>query len=360
MSTTLNNILRNNPGKPATAHVPPGIDSSIEGAAAVQGQQAPLPPLPKVAEKPQQQAGQQAAAETGQQPKKGLGLVEIVQKLNPEPSEEQKEKERKKKKREQIFAAIGDGISALSNLYFASQYAPNMYSGANSASQRTNERWEKLAAERNANMKAYIDLLMRATQGDADWQRQLGLDKMKQERDQAADARAEAEEKRKEELHPFAKRKAEGDAQAAEARARHADEYEQSRIGRNKAAAGASDAAAGASRARAHYYNSGGGGSGGRYYGELYGKQYKTQADYEKAVLDAAKENGLKLYEEEIIKPAILLPDGRVLQEATTRREDRPIADIAAELEAIYRKNKKKPNPMGAEGGNGKKPNPMS
>lgn len=205
---------------------------------------------------------------TPKQPKR-LSYEDMFRQLNPykPPTQEELEKEKKKQKREQIFAAIGDGISALSNLYFTTQYAPNMYSGRNTASQRVKDRWDKLAADRNANMTAYINGLMRARQADdayndneRAWQRQLGLDKIKQERDKAADARAEAEEERKKELHPFAIRKAEGDAQTAEAEAKYAEEYQRSRITQNEAAAGASNAAAGASRARARYYDRGGSG----------------------------------------------------------------------------------------------------
>lgn len=200
-----------------------------------------------------------------------ISYEEMFKKLNPyqPPTAQELEKERKKQKREQIFAAIGDGISALSNLYFTTQYAPNMYSGHNTASQRTKERWDKLAADRNANMTAYINGLMRARQMDNEydnneraWARQLGLDKVKAERNKAADARAEEEQKWKRELHPFEVRAAEGKAKSSEAQAEYADAYEQSRIKRNDAAAGASNASASASRSRARYYDRGG--SGGK------------------------------------------------------------------------------------------------
>lgn len=76
-----------------------------------------------------------------------------------------------------------------------------MYRPVETQSEKTKKRWDKLAAERNANMTAYINGLMRARQADDTyndneraWQRQLGLDKIKQERDKAADARAEAKE----------------------------------------------------------------------------------------------------------------------------------------------------------------------
>ena len=271
-----------------------------------------------------------------------MSYVELFNRLTPyqPPTAEELEKERKKKKREQIFAAIGDGISALSNLFFTTQYAPNMYSGRNTASQRTRERWDKLAAERNANMTAYINGLMRARQADdaynaneREWQRQLGLDKVKAARDAAADARAEAEEQREKEMHDLNKQlrnnqitQAEYEAKKAEVEARYAPQLEQSKINRNKAAAGASNASASASRARARYYDNGGS-SGNRYYGEFQGKKYKTQADYEKAVLDAARDAGVDIYDTEVTERNY---KGKPIKQ---RRVKRSIASIAAEVD---------------------------
>ena len=276
------------------------------------------------------------------QPSRRLTYEEMFRQLNPykPPTPEELEKERKKQRREQIFAAIGDGISALSNLYFTTQYAPNMYSGRNTASQRVKDRWDKLAADRNANMTAYINGLMRARQADdayddneRQWARQLGLDKIKQQRDKAADARAEAKEKRDAEMHDLNKQlrnnqitQAEYEAKKAEVEARYAPQLEQSKINRNKAAAGASNASASASRARARYYDNGGS-SGNRYYGEFQGKKYKTQADYEKAVLDAARDAGVDIYDTEVTEKNY---KGEPRKQ---RRVKRSIAAIAAEVD---------------------------
>lgn len=328
MSTTFNNILGGGTRQTAPPTTPPPAAPDENRLTISDEEKKGISPSQAVQPAPAQQ-------EEPQQPKR-LSYEEMFRQLNPykPPTQEELEKERKKQRREQIFAAIGDGISALSNLYFTTQYAPNMYSGRNTASQRVKDRWDKLAADRNANMTAYINGLMKARQADdayddneRQWARQLGLDKIKQQRDAAADARAEAEEERKKELHPYARRKAEGDAQRAEAQAKYAEEYEQSRIGRNKAAAGASNAAAGASRARARYYDNGGS-SGNRYYGQFRGKSYKTQADYEKAVMDAAKDSGVALYEEEVLER------NYKGEPRKTRRVKRSIAAIAAEVDA--------------------------
>lgn len=352
MSTTLNNILGVS-GKPTAPYTPPGIDSSLPGAAGTQPRQSttgtppakPEPPTPQETSAALQQATPQVTdvEKTPIEVKpQRVSYEEMFRLLNPykPPTQEELEKERKKQRREQIFAAIGDGISALSNLYFTTQYAPNMYSGRNTASQRVKDRWDKLAADRNAKMTAYINGLMRARQADdayddneRQWARQLGLDKIKQQRDKAADARAEAKEKRDAEMHDLNKQlrnnqitQAEYEAKKAEVEARYAPQLEESKIGRNRAAAGASNASASASRARARYYDNGGS-SGNRYYGEFQGKKYKTQADYEKAVLDAARDAGVDIYDTEVTERNY---KGEPRKQ---RRVKRSIAAIAAEVD---------------------------
>lgn len=367
MATTLENILGGG-NKPVSPHTPPGFAPGMQGAAATpqQGGQAQNN---ATAQKPQTDTTAQdkstkrdgikaasisalipkeelhvpdgAIPKQPQQPKR-LSYEEMFRQLYPykPPTQEELEKERKKQRREQIFAAIGDGISALSNLYFTTQYAPNMYSGRNTASQRVKDRWDKLAADRNANMTAYINGLMRARQADdaynrseREWERQLGIDKIKQQRDAAADKRAEAKEQRDQEMHDLNKQlrnnqitQAEYEAKKAEVEARYAPQLEESKIGRNRAAAGASNASASASRARARYYDNGGS-SGNRYYGEFQGKTYKTQADYEKAVLDAARDAGVDIYDTEVTERNF---KGEPRKQ---RRVKRSIAAIAAEVD---------------------------
>lgn len=121
-----------------------------------------------------------------------MSYVEMYQRLNPfqPPTKEELEKERKKAKREKVFAAIGDGISALSNLYFTTQYAPNMYNQENAQSARIERKWQRLQADRDAQMNAYINNLMSAAQADGNredkdrnWQRLIGMDAYKKQKD---------------------------------------------------------------------------------------------------------------------------------------------------------------------------------
>ena len=111
-----------------------------------------------------------------------MSYVEMFQKMSPykPPTEEELEKERKKEKREKIFAAIGDGIAALSNLFFTTQGAPNAYDSKNSLSAKAQERWDKLKKERDENSRYYTAAYMQAMKNDEEgarddrnWRHQL-------------------------------------------------------------------------------------------------------------------------------------------------------------------------------------------
>lgn len=123
-----------------------------------------------------------------------MSYTDMFTKLNPyqPPTPEELANERKKEKREKVFSAISDGISALSNLYFTTKYAPNMYRHENSQSAKTENKWEKLRANRDAQQNAYIRNLMAARQADDErkdkdrnWMRQLGIDLYNQKKDAA-------------------------------------------------------------------------------------------------------------------------------------------------------------------------------
>lgn len=123
---------------------------------------------------------------------KKMSYVDMYKQLNPyqPPTQEELEKERKKEKREKLFASIGDTISALANLYFTTQYAPNMYKHENSQSDKVKSKWDKLREDRDAQMNAYIKNLMAAQQADDEnaenerkWQRQLDIDDYNKRKD---------------------------------------------------------------------------------------------------------------------------------------------------------------------------------
>lgn len=153
---------------------------SAERAEQYSGEEAHVPSVSS-SPKPEQTGGKTSVG----------GYEDLFRELNPytPPSAEEIEKEKKKQKRDAIFAAIGDGISALSNLFFTTQYAPNMYTGKNTMSERTKIRYDKLIKDREANNMAYFNGLMKAklaAAADADrerkWKRQLELDQEARDR----------------------------------------------------------------------------------------------------------------------------------------------------------------------------------
>lgn len=101
--------------------------------------------------------------------KSAMSYADMFAAMEPykEPTKEELEKERKKEKRERLFAAIGDGISALSNLFFTTQYAPNMYDpNKETNSEKVEHYWTNLRKEREANRRRYVDGYIKAKQAD--------------------------------------------------------------------------------------------------------------------------------------------------------------------------------------------------
>ena len=148
MSTTLDNIL--NTASPDTDNTPsPGAAAVQEGHQTGNATVEPEPPAQT----------EQSASQEGVSLKNPSFMDMIKPILEEDPLSE---KEKKKQKREKIFAAISDGISALSNLYFTTQYAPNMYTGKNTQSQATRERWEKLIKERKEDRNTRLEWMYKA------------------------------------------------------------------------------------------------------------------------------------------------------------------------------------------------------
>lgn len=190
-----------------------------------------------------------------------LSYTELYKKLNPytPPTAEELEKEKKKQKRDQIFAAIGDGISALSNLFFTTQYAPNMYTGKNTMSERTKVRYDKLMKEREGKEKEYYEGLMKARIADEErddrerkWQRQLGLDDYNRIRNDAKEERDRQMFELNLQLQGNKISASEADAKRKGIEAKYAEELEKARLETEKA--------------KVRYYNRGGGsGKAGEY-----------------------------------------------------------------------------------------------
>ena len=89
-------------------------------------------------------------------------ILDMMIEANRKPmTAEEKAAQEKRHKRDQLINSIGEGISALSNLYFTTKGAPNAYEPSNSLTRKAQERYEKLKAEREAEDAQTINLMLK-------------------------------------------------------------------------------------------------------------------------------------------------------------------------------------------------------
>lgn len=205
------------------------------------------------------------------QPEKPMTYTEMYQWLNPfaPMTAEELAEQRKKEKREQLFASIGDGISALSNLYFTTKGAPNAYDPSKSMSVKTKARWDKLRSDYDAQLKSYISGMMSAMQADANKDASYRDYLAKMYQNQIENNLKLAKEKRDQEMHDLNKKLADNkikqgeyDAKIKEIESKYAEAEKKAELAAKKASTAASYASAEASRARAERTRSGGSSSG--------------------------------------------------------------------------------------------------
>ena len=174
-------------------------------------------------------------------------------------TKEQREKRERREKSRKIISAVSDGLSALGNLYFTTQYAPNMYNHEkSSASKAEQARIDKAKAEREANRDAHLKYSLAIADAEAEKARTIRELEAAQEKRREAAERA----KREAELQPLLVAikeaqgrkekgladKAESDAAVAKAVADYAEEMQ-----RKKGATEDAKAASYRGRAAASY-----------------------------------------------------------------------------------------------------------
>lgn len=117
---------------------------------------------------------------------------DILAKYAPLTSDEDKRKQMRRERRKAIVSALGDGLSALSNLYFTTKGAPDqgLKPGMTDAAKK---RMDDLRAQWQKEKNKYQDLMLKGLEMDREqgnWLKSYELQKN-------ADKRAEAEEERK-------------------------------------------------------------------------------------------------------------------------------------------------------------------
>ena len=198
---------------------------------------------------------------------------ELFRATNPAPrAPAEDEKLLRRQRNRVLISGIGDGISAMSNLFFTSKYAPNVEQPAR-LSEGVQKRWDDMMARYNRERDAYNAGLRRAQDKDTEaerWDRQWRLQleglRNKKAAADAADADRKAELERKKARDAQDQRNKEADL--AEKK-RHNKESE--KLGRHRISVS----------------------GGSRYYGTLLGKAYERKADYDEAVFREAQARGI-------------------------------------------------------------------
>ncbi len=148
--------------------------------------------------------------------------------LQPEETDEQRRKRERREKAARIIGAVSDGIRAMSNLYFTSRYAPDMYSQEKGSQLKATDAWlDRLKAERDANRDRRLNYIF--SLGNAENGRASALRELEAQREKAKLAREKAEREAEEHgweanLQPSIRKKAEADARTASYKATTAKE----------------------------------------------------------------------------------------------------------------------------------------
>lgn len=113
---------------------------------------------------------------------------DILAKLAPKTSDEDKKKQMRRERRKAIVSALGDGLSALSNLYFTTKGAPDqgLKPGMTDAAKK---RMDDLRAKWQAEKDKYQDLMLKGLEMDREqgnflksYKLQLNADKRAEEK----------------------------------------------------------------------------------------------------------------------------------------------------------------------------------
>jgi hypothetical protein len=245
-------------------------------------------------------------------------------------SKEELDAERKRFNRNKIVSAVGDGISAIANLVSAANYAPNMYNNENSLSSKMQARYDKATADYEAKKTQYMNAASnwgKIVDTDADIKYQQWADKVK-------NVLAQAKEKRERD-NAAANLKLTG-AQAdywtnradkAGVEADTASQEAQDKHNLSVARQGQANASAAASSANANLSNTKAANSSKSFCGQT----YSDDSEYKRIVYSLATKYNVPTKETVTVK-------GRSTQ------KERPIAQVAAEVEAKHTAAEKEKN----------------
>ncbi len=174
-------------------------------------------------------------------------LKDTIAMLEPMETEEQRKKRERREKSAKIVSAISDGLSAMGNLFFTTQYAPNMYNHEGSHVAAQDAAIEKARKVRDANRDAHLKFALALGEAEAARAKAAREAELAQERKKLAKEKAQREQDErdwlltlrpdKENEQKSKSARAQYMAQEAQARAEKAEELAQAEVDAKRAQA---------------------------------------------------------------------------------------------------------------------------
>ncbi len=174
------------PQTPAVKEETPAEQAPAEQPAATTTQQEAA--KDEVTVQPANTAQQTASEETPEP----TTYTELLKRFYPVMTPEEKAEQQRRQRNRQIINAVGDGISALANLYYTNKSGVNAYDPSTSLTKAAKERYDKLLAQQREDEEKYKELAYRSGVADIEMA-------YRRAKDAAAEKRAEAEAKQKQE-----------------------------------------------------------------------------------------------------------------------------------------------------------------
>jgi|GEM_PF-6591682 len=154
----------------------------------------------------------------------------------PVETEEQRKRREKAEKRNALFAAIGDGVSALSNLYFTTKGSPSA-DQSKSLSKAESDRKDKARKERESNIEKRLRLLKEQRAELNNLESQRLKDRQLEIMEKYREGMLKAANDRVDELRRNNTAERVRNAEKDKAEAKRKDDLNKSAVDRNKAAA---------------------------------------------------------------------------------------------------------------------------
>ena len=168
-----------------------------------------------------------------------MGYDKIIERMNltrPVETDEERRARLKKQRRNALFAAIGDGISALSNLYFTTQGSPSA-DQSKTMSKALTDRYDKEDKERETEEKSRLSTLLSVLNqkrlAHTAWLNKKNQAELIELRKKAVEAGNQAALKRIDELRRYHSELAQIERENKEAESKRKDEESKNRMQNN-------------------------------------------------------------------------------------------------------------------------------